>query len=129
MNFFKKGVEYKKLATAFNGLYLMLLDFGENSENEYSHEDLFALAYIGRREVIDRLENYNWNIGNAIMVPSISRRKISLAYAIQQTITKIVELSEELLLYAEIKEILDKKDLYYEIENRMPTYIKNIAFK
>ena len=128
MAFLKKGIEYQKLAKTFNGVYLMIEDIQNNNNNEFSKEDIFTLAYICRREVPDRLEKYHWDISTPIIVPSISNKRITLANAIQQTLSKVTKISEDMMIYQDVKEILDRGDFFYDIENNIPEYIKNIAF-
>ena len=49
MKLFKKPLEYNKLAQAFNGHYQMLQNLLSNPDADNLQDDLFTLAYIGRR--------------------------------------------------------------------------------
>lgn len=126
MKFFTKGLELNRLAKGFNGVKLMLMSI---DDGKIENETLYILAYISRREIIDRIERFKWNISNPIIVPSISTGRISIAFALQNTVSYIVTLAEETGNYYEIKEILDKGEMYYTIQDSLPSYIKNIAFE
>ena len=126
MKFLKKGVEYNKLAKAFNGIYQMLQDVIQKMQYEDAQNDIFVLAYIGRREIIDRMEEFNWDINSSIIIPMMPGKQKTLAYAYQQTILKILELGETEGYSEEVTEILDKGNLYSELDNKMPDHIKKM---
>jgi len=131
INPFKKGLEYNNLAKSFNAIFLMIQQIKDsNPESPYEIEDLYALAYIARRGIIDKIEKYKWNNLNIpITVPSISSQRISLYIAMQNTLSQVISMAEESGLYQDVKEILDKGELYYEVEKNIPDYIKNLAFE
>ena len=77
MKFFKKGIELNNLAKYFSMVYLQLNELElkiKNAKDKESYlEDLFVLAYISRKEIIDRIEEYKWSWTTPIMMPPISK--------------------------------------------------------
>ncbi len=126
MKLFRKPLEYNKLAQSFNGQYQMLENLISNPNTESFINDLFVLAYIGRREILNRMEEFNWNMNGRIVIPMMPGNKKTLAYAYQQTIGKLIEFSEEKGYYDEVKEILDGGELYHEFEKSIPEHIKRM---
>lgn len=126
MKLFRKPLEYNKLAQSFNGQYQMLENLKSNPNTESFINDLFVLAYIGRREILNRMEEFNWNMNGRIVIPMMPGNKKTLAYAYQQTIGKLIEFSEEKGYYDEVKEILDGGELYHEFEKSIPEHIKRM---
>lgn len=126
MKFFKKGLEYNKLAQAFNGHYQMLQQIIPKSQHEDVRDDLFLLAFIGRKEIIDRMEEYNWNMNGPIVIPMMPGQRKTLAYAFQQTIGKLMELGETTGYSEQIQEILDKGTLYFELDKSIPDFMKKM---
>jgi len=128
--FFKKAKEYNKLAKGFNGAYAMINEVElKINEDEYQLEqDLFIIAYIIRREVLDRIEKYNWHMNTPIIIPLMSRSRVTLNFAIQQTVLRLHKISEILNIQDVIIAILDKDDAYYEIEKEIPSHMLNIIF-
>ncbi len=115
MNFFKKGLEYNKLAQAFNGLYQMIQETIQKAQYNDVRDDLFAIAYVGRKEIIDRMDEYNWSLETSIVIPMMPGQRTTLLFAYQQTIGKLIELSEIEGYLNEIEEILDKGNLFFEL--------------
>lgn len=127
MNFFKKGIEYNNLAKAFNGHSQMLsqLELKLENEDEDVTEDFYVLAYLGRKEIIDRLEEYKWNMNSLIVVPNLGGRT-TVVSAMQMTISRLTLLAQENNLLEEVQEIMNKGDLYFELDKTIPDYIKKL---
>ena len=128
MNFLKRGLEYNRLAKIFNGTYVMINELEvkvKNNEDEI-HQDFFILAYLCRKEIIDRMEEYNWSMSTPIVIQMMSKGRLTLLFAYQQTIGRLLILSNELGLSDEVQEILDKGNAYFEIDNALPLNIKNM---
>jgi len=126
MKLFKKPLEYNKLAQAFNGQYQMLQNLLSNPDADNLQDDLFTLAYIGRREILNRMEEYNWKLNGRIVIPMMPGNKKTLADAYQNTIGKLLSFSEELGYYSQVKDILDGGQLYEEFEQNIPEHIKKM---
>lgn len=124
MKFLKKVTEFSKLAQAFNGYYPFLNETKSNSEATV--DDLFILAWLGRKEIIDRMEEYKWNLNSKIKVPSFPSNDATLGQLFNLTIGELVVLSEENDCVNEITEILDRGELFYSLESRIPKYIKGM---
>lgn len=89
----------------------------DNSE----HDDaILALAYMAKRGVLDRMEEYNWSMDTSIVVPTIDRGRITLAYAFSQTIGRLHMLADQLDLSELVNEILERGPAYYEVESQIP---------
>lgn len=126
MNFFKKGLEYNKLAQAFNGHYQMLQQVIEKSKHEDVAVDIHILAFIGRKEIIDRMEIINYKMETRIIVPMMPGENKTLAYAYHQTIGVLMELGMNQGCLEKVQNILDKGDLYFELEKTIPSHIKTM---
>ena len=130
-NFIKRGVEYNNLAKSFNGMNIMLQNLipqtrNNNDQSDFT-EEIMVLAYIARRGVMDRIKENDSFITGKIYVPSISRGKITVMYAITQTVHKLQMIASQLELSDIMEEIMEKRDAYYELERNLPTEItKNI---
>ncbi len=130
INFFKKGQEFNKIAKGFNGIYPMINELEvkiDSSINESSlQQDLFVLAYLCRKEILDRMESNNWDMNTSIIVPFMSKGRITLTYAFNKTVLRLHKIAEDLEVYEIVIGILDRDDNFYEIENSIPIHIKNI---
>jgi len=126
MGFFKKTAEYNKLAQSFNGLYPMIQELNAKTSDEEIKEDLLLLAYIGRINIIDRMETYNWNYNGSIVVPSMPGRKTTLINAFNLTIGMITHMADELGIENQNPGIFDQDDFFYDLEKNIPSYIKNL---
>jgi hypothetical protein len=134
LDFFKKGIEFNRLAQSFNAVYLSLNEITQRVESnmkdfdsykEEYKESLFALCYIAKKGIIDRLDSNNWNFESKIMIPTMSSNRITVGYAWSQTISKLIKIGASLSLSEEIKEIFDCGDLYYAMESAFPEKLKN----
>ena len=130
--FLKKGIEFNKMAKGFNGTFVMINELESNIDTSYSsdysdlEQDLFFLAYICRREILDRLEEYNWSMTAPIIVPMMSRGRLTVASAFQKTIGRLYEMAEQLGISQRINDVLDKGTSYYEFDRAIPGHLKNI---
>lgn len=128
--FFKKGREFNNLAKGFNGLFMMIneLEVSINNTSDYRElsETLLTIAYISRIDIIDRLEIYNWQMTTPISIPMMSKGRLTIVFAYQQTIGRLIHLSEITGYEETVNEILDKKDAFYQIESIIPNHIKNL---
>jgi len=131
MKFFKKGIEYNNLAKGFNGTFVMINELEVKIENNHSgdfsefEQDIFILAYLCRKEILDRMEEYRWAMASPIAVPMMSKGKLTLTFAFQQTVGRVYMLAETMGVSDEINEILDKGNAYFEIDRAIPNHIKN----
>lgn len=126
MKFFAKALEYNKLAKAFNGHYQMLSRVIAKSSDEDIKDDILILAYLSRREIIDRIETYQWNMNTKIIVPMMPGDKKTLAYAFEHTIGKLLQIADQEGCYNQVMQILDKKDIYYKLDDSLPGFLKNM---
>lgn len=126
MRFLTKALEYNKLAKAFNGHYLMLSKALGEASNKDIKDDLLILAYLGRREIIDRIEEYQWQMGTKIIVPMMPGDKKTLGYAFEQTIGKLMKVADQEGCGNQVIQILDKKEIYYKLDDSLPEFLKNM---
>lgn len=127
--FLKNGFEYNNLANAMNAMYISLQDIMRKMESspdrsEFAKEILF-LAYVSRRSIWDRMEKYGWSMELTISVPSISRDRVKLTYALGQTSGRVNTLAREIGIKELANEILVKGKAYYEFESTLPQQIIN----
>jgi hypothetical protein len=133
----KKINEYSLLGHSMNHIAIMLNEFIEKYNNSDGEDDfkenLYLIAYLARNGIIDRMEEYDWNMEGPILVPAINSNNISLFYAYGKTVLLLNSISLELDLNYEVKSILNKESAYYEFEKLIPydelkkineTYIK-----
>ncbi|MFW6046616.1 MAG: hypothetical protein ACOCP4_02355 [Candidatus Woesearchaeota archaeon] len=132
MKFFKKGIEFKNLAKGFNGTFVMINELETKIQHNYSNDyseyeqDLLILAYLCRKEILDRMEEYTWSMGSPIIVPMMSKGRLTVTFAFQQTVGPLYSLAEKLSLSYEVNEILDKGNAYFEIDRAIPNNVKNL---
>jgi len=130
MNFLTKGLEYNRLAKAFGNAYSALneyeIKFNSGFVNDYYEfkQDLLILAYLCRKEILNRMEEYGWIMASPISVPKISRGKITLLFAYQHTIGRLTKFANKIKIGEELQEILDKKTEYDVIRKLTPSTIK-----
>ena len=127
--FLKPGIEFNNLAKTMNGMNVMIQELIPQIQNSYDKEEfaeqVLVLAYLSRAGVWDRLEKYNWTMDAKIVVPTIDRGRITLAYALMQTVGKVSILAEELEMGDVVQEIMDKGAAFYEFEKHIPELLKN----
>ena len=127
--FLRKGRELNDLAKSFNGFNIMLKEFLQNIEANPSQlhygDDLLTLAYIATVGINDKMEDYEISMMGKIMIPTIERGFITIAYAYQQTVGKMLLASDLLAMTEEVNEIMDKGALFYTIEKGIPQILKN----
>lgn len=130
-NFMKAGIEFNNLAKSMNGMNVMLQELIPKIEISYDYseftEEVLVLAYIARKGVLDRMEQYNWTMDAKIVVPTIDRGRITLMYAFTQTVGKLGAIAEQLELSELVQNIMEKGDGYYQLEINLPSeFTKNI---
>ena len=126
---FKRGREFNKLAKALNSLFVMLNELDYKINNNLSvncsayKEEIFIVAYLAKRAVIERIKDYKWPDASPIIVPYISKSFVTLKFASNQLFDKINTLSEKMNLNEEVKNIINKGNYYYQIEKVVPELI------
>lgn len=132
MGFFTKGIEYNKLAMAFNGIVLILdnlderaLNGGTNEVYEQIEKDVILVAYMYRINIIDRIEKYKWSFTTPIKVPNISSNLTTLSNAYNNTFEMISNLAHDLNVEAVVKNILEKGESFNKLEQSLPSELKN----
>jgi hypothetical protein len=128
-NFLKAGVEFNNLAKSMNGMNVMIEDLIPRIERSYDKseftEEVLMLAYIAKKGVFDRLEKYNWTMDAKIMVPTIEKGRITLTYALMQTVGKVSMIAAEIGISEIVQEVMDGGDTYHQLENILPDQVKN----
>ncbi|MDD2563596.1 MAG: hypothetical protein PHU27_05220 [Salinivirgaceae bacterium] len=96
------------------------------SKNNYEElfEELFLIAFLYRRDVIDNLEKNIFNLYRKIYVPAISDEKILLNDMHYRMMTSIINIAEFFNLLNEVNNVLEKKSLFYEVEIGLSKYNK-----
>ena len=133
MDFFKRGSEFNKLANSFGEIYIgiekleRLFNLPEPElirlKDKYKFE-IFRLAYIANKEIINRMDQYGWELGNMLIVNKISTNKITIQYAWSLTITKLHMLIGLLQLQNEYEEIRNNGPICQVIESYIENEIK-----
>lgn len=119
---FKKIKEYVKLGSAMDNLNSELDQLNFKVKNSYNtiefSEEVIGLSFILRREIINRMDEYNWVMQGPIKVPSISSTNISLFKAYTIISTKIRSLAHTIdsETFELVNDVLEKGDTYYKIE-------------
>ncbi|PKH66698.1 hypothetical protein CXF59_12290 [Flavobacterium sp. ALD4] len=120
--FAKKIKEYSKLGSAMNELNRQLDLLGNHIENSTFpsdfDENVIGLTFIIRNEILNRMDEYNWNMEGPILVASIHSRNITLleAYSVIITKTRNLSLQLEPMVQKGVEDILAKGEAYYELE-------------
>jgi len=126
--FFKPRTEYGKMAETMNSMYLkiqiLIPKVEKVSDINAFNEEVFILAYIARKGVLDRMEKNNWPWETYILVPSISRKVTTLFDAFAKTVGEIDHIAEQLDLTGIVNEIMEKGDAFYQLENSIPEAAK-----
>jgi hypothetical protein len=134
LDFFKKGIEFNKVAQSFGvmyGIINLLQPLLERNKDNLEHfkiqykTDILILAYIAHFGIIRRLDEYNWGFEAKIMVPSISLSRITVMNAWSLTITKMNIMIALLHLENEFKEITNNGPICQTLERMMPSRFKN----
>jgi hypothetical protein len=126
-DFLKAGREFNKVAKAMNGMNVMIQELIPRIERSYDKsefkEDILVLAFISKRGVLDRLEKYNWTMDAKIIVPTIDRGRITLTYALMQTVGKVSMIAAELEMSEVVQEVMEGGNAYRELEKHLPLQI------
>ena len=126
MGFFRKGIEFNKMAKSLNGLYLMIDDIRQKKNYEDITSDLFLTSYLLKIEVFNRIDIYKWTLKTPIYAPMIPGVSKNLENALHQTFGRIMEIGNELGYKEEIDEIFSEGALFTEIQNNIPNNVKKI---
>lgn len=123
----KKIKEYSRLGHSMNVISEMLKNIIDSYQagqraNDLK-EEIYVVSYITRKGILDRMEEFEWNMEGPILVPSISSKNITLFMAYSNTVIAIKNLSNELGLQSEVESILNKEEAYYEFENMFPEQV------
>lgn len=127
--YLKAGFAFNKVATAMNRMVSMLNDLipkiesGRFPDSEFK-EDIAILAYVARKGVIDRLEEYDFTMDAKITVTAISSNKISLLEAYTKTVGTVMQIAERVNMSKLCENILEKKQAFYDLEKLLPESIK-----
>lgn len=129
-NFLNRGYEFNKLANAIGRIKIMLQEIEPLIQNSYSpveeySEGIFAIAYIARKGVYERMKKYGWSMLDKISIPAIQQERILIAYAFELTIGKLNFIARELNLSEEVREILEGGPLCLKLEAMLPQSIKS----
>ena len=123
-DFFKPRTEYGKMAETMNGIYLkiqiLIPKIKKVSDINAFNEEMLILAYIARKGVLDRIETNNWAWETNIIIPSISRKVMTLLDAFAKTVGEIDHIAEQLDLTGIVNEIMEKGDAFYQLERSIP---------
>jgi hypothetical protein len=120
----KKIQEYTKLGQSMNSvsqMLTMLLNKHKGGHNSMDlKEEIYIISYVARKGILDRMDEYEWNLEGPILVPVINSKNITLFHAYNNTISLIKSLSIELGFAPEVESILKKETCYYEFERLFP---------
>jgi len=121
----KKIQEYVKLGTAIDGTNIQLDELKLEFEKSYNisecNEKLISLSFLVRREIMDRVDEYDWNLEGPIKVRSMYLSNITLLEAFNTILIKVKSLSEMLQddIQYTIQDILEGGNSYYELAKFM----------
>ncbi|RTY86205.1 hypothetical protein [Flavobacterium sp. GT3R68] len=120
----KKIQEYTKLGHSMNSVSQMLTMLLEKHKGGSApmdlKEEIYIISYVARKGILDRMDEYEWNLEGPIHVPVINSKNITLFHAYSNTISLIKSLSIELGFPSEVESILNKETCYYEFESLFP---------
>lgn len=120
----------QKISEGLNGLYPMLKEFelnwahGNKSEHELIN-DLYFISYIATIGVIDKTRQYEGSELTEIFVPHISSDPITIEFALEVTVQRLIDIAQEMGQTEAFNEIVWKKDLFWQLDQEVPDYIKN----
>ncbi|MGI8597874.1 MAG: hypothetical protein ACR2KB_01335 [Chitinophagaceae bacterium] len=118
-NFFKKGKVYTRLANIFYAMNCALKEVIETSGSYYDIKwEIFTLVYSAKRGVLDKMGKYEISFLDKIYVQDIGF--VTVADAWDRTVSRAIQIARDNSLEVEVKEILEKGPLYFEIENSQP---------
>jgi hypothetical protein len=113
MKFFQKGIELKNLAKCFDETFIRINELEVNIQHQNSgdiadlEKDLYILAYFCRKEILDRMEEYNWPMDKSIIVQKISEEPVTLTHAYQLTLGRLCLMAGRLSTSDCINDILE----------------------
>lgn len=125
-SFFKKSIELNNLAKVLMLVYSSLQEaksWIDDKGTEYTETEktvmILDLACICKKGIFDRIEKYGWPENWQIIVPNISRGRITLGYALSQTVDEVCTLASEWGISDIVKEILVDGIIDPDLEERM----------
>lgn len=131
MGLFTKGIEYNKLAMAFNGMFLIVNEIDNKAKSRISEaefdkipDELIMLAYLCRINIVNRMEKYDWGLMTPIKIPNISSSRITLMQAYNMTVDKVSILAMDLEMTDVIQSVLEKGEHFYKFEKSLPVHVK-----
>ena len=137
--FLKRGTELVKLERAINRIYVMLDQLMPKIENSNNHsefiEDIGIIAYVAKKGVIDRIEEFDlsmdmkiWMHPNKLFKEYYSEilldERMTLSAAFNLTIVKIIDISREIGMNDLVENILDKREDFYKFDILIPDELK-----
>lgn len=127
--FLKPGIEFNNLAKSLNAINFSFQDIDRYIDNgdDFDYElEISIAAYIFRKGVLDRMNEYNWPTSSKIVVPAIEKGRITLLYAFNTTNKKLLHFANIFNLENLVDEIIEKKIAYYQIEQNIPSELSKI---
>jgi hypothetical protein len=118
-----------KMMKAMNAMHMGLKELEQKIGMGYDHseftEEVLILAFMARKGVQDRMDEYQW-LGHApVHVQSISDDYIQLDFALSETIGKLNSIARSLEMKDLVEDIMAKGDGYSQVLKIIPKYIMN----
>ena len=114
---FKKTGEYMDLAKAFDKMYKGLKDLKSQLDNNSFNGDiettLVQFAQFARREIIERMNKYNWDTSSNVVCLNIRVGKITIAKALDENLFSLYFLARKYKCEPKIKKVLFEQALIY----------------
>lgn len=125
--FLSAGIEFVYVGKVMNKMVDLIKHINLKIDAGYTSDelagDVLMLAYMARKGVIDRIEEYNWTLDVKITIFSISNSRVTLLYAYSETVGKLYIIATQLGMVDEVQNVLEKGKKYYEIEKVLPASI------
>lgn len=106
-NLFKGVIEFKDLGKSISYVYVEL-DKIEN--NNFSYDDtidrLEHLAYQSKKEILDPIEEFDWEISTKIALDNLPFQRVTLIFALNKTVGRLILLSDKHNISNQISNIL-----------------------
>ncbi|NRS94183.1 hypothetical protein [Frigoriflavimonas asaccharolytica] len=119
------GIQYQKLAESANGCYMLLQDIKTAINiGDDKPDHLLYTCYLVRNEILDRIDKYKWDLNTPLVVPMMPGENKTLQVALNILNQNINTCAERISYEEECQEILNRKDFYYEFEQRIPPHAR-----